>query len=127
MAKKTAARNNTHQEPATEEKGMNTKRQKEHTEVNITEYLIDSDIPIPAHIRRSTGSRFPLSKLAVGQSFKVLMSDEGVASLQALRSRIRSAAYSFKKRSNQAATFVIAPNEDQTGLRVWRGPDSQAR
>lgn len=77
-------------------------------EINMSEYEIENDQPMPAvSPHRGRSEKYPWSKLEVGMSFFV--SDGDYA-------RVKSSASKAGKRYSK--TFIVRKVDD--GIRVWR-------
>ena len=75
-----------------------------------TEYEVEKDIPIPVHI--SKGSRYPFSKMEVGDSFKVPYEKN-------VGSAISGGAGHFR-RAHPEYKFVIRTLKEEGIVRCWR-------
>lgn len=85
-------------------------------------YIIDSNIPLPASVRRGRGSTYPFADMQVGDSFFVPTKDE-VEDKRAM-GRLTAATRTFRKADASRANirFSIRPVTEgiKNGVRIWR-------
>ena len=72
-------------------------------------YEIEKHVDMPSPVKRGRASRYPFSKMEIGDSFFV----EGKPPNQ-----LSSVAYNWSKRNNSNIKFVV--KREGTGSRIWR-------
>lgn len=76
-------------------------------------YTIEDNVPVTGATRPSRKLKYPLDKLAVGQSFFV--PDKGKNMTQ-----LRSLAYAWAKRHKVTFVLRTTTEGDSVGTRIWR-------
>lgn len=103
---------------------MSTKKKVPATTSEVTQYKIQDNVPLPTRIARGKASRFPFDTMKPSQSFMVTLDAEGLADVDKLASRVRSAIYAASRRLN--VKFLSEVNEKAGIVTVWRAPEAKA-
>lgn len=92
-----------------------TKRKFAKSSDNGQVFKIEDNIPLPGTKQIRTGSKYPLDKMKVTQSFLVPCSD---AEKKKVHSRVTVSVAQFKKK-NKGKDFTTS-SKDPKGVRIWR-------
>lgn len=105
---------------------MSTKKNQKAINVTTTngvvQYAVRDGIPLPTRAGRGKASHFPFATLKPTQAFVVTLTDEGLADIDALKSRVRSAIYAASKRLG--VSFVSEADGKNGFMTVWRAPEA---
>jgi hypothetical protein len=108
---------------------MSTKKNQKIATTNVstapsTSYAIQDNVPMPVRTARGQASRFPFDVLKPTQSFMVTLEAEGLADIDKLAARMRSAIYSASKRTGNK--FVSEVNEKAGIVTIRRAATPKA-